>query len=636
MSFGQEAPVIAPAKGEMQVLRPFNGRDFSGWLGHVDSIWTVQDGEIVARNPGDTPVHTTLLTSVDFADFRFTFEFRHTAPDVLAGESDFHSGVVLWGQVDEDADDEFAYAGHLIRFPASYGIFDTAAAEQLVENADAAQAAETAHLEDGWNKVEVLAQGNRIRFALNGTLVTDWRDPQPDRIKAGPIGLMLNASGGSEEIRFRKLLLELFPRDHLLSVQQEATVVDTSPPELNVNPGAPEIWTQHTEVVIPDALLEPIRHPELGLTTMGFRKSETIPLYAFIEKCRQADVRTMRKAANEFREQRQRDGHFPNAKPLEFPEIVDLFQDKEADKNCPNYHGKLVSLHGHIRRRIWVDVKPEESPFDLDGYYECWLYDRHAQGNPVIIICPDVDESILDQEGGTDIQIDHCYATGYFFKNFGYKAQQDTRFAPLFVAKRLYHREPESSGSPFSLGLNATMMLAVAGVVVLLAGRFGLRFWLKSRAEEQERQDLRKKIESSQGEPKFNNVVDTGNQLQLSAEMTAAADAAATRPGPSADETQADPTPPPEASDDNTPPDSEPTAAANADTATLGETLKNEAESSEKSTSDESTSDESASDAEPDDEKQADETPTNESPTGGSPSVDDWAADAGKSDVDEP
>ena len=38
---------------------------------------------------------------------------------------------------------------------------------------------------------EILAQGNRIRVVCNGTLITDWRDPEPRRIKAGPIGLQV-------------------------------------------------------------------------------------------------------------------------------------------------------------------------------------------------------------------------------------------------------------------------------------------------------------------------------------------------------------------------------------------------------------------------------------------------------------
>ena len=36
-----------------------------------------------------------------------------------------------------------------------------------------------------WNELEILAQGNRIRVVCNGTLIVDWRDPEPHRIRAG-------------------------------------------------------------------------------------------------------------------------------------------------------------------------------------------------------------------------------------------------------------------------------------------------------------------------------------------------------------------------------------------------------------------------------------------------------------------
>ena len=58
-------------------------------------------------------------------------------------------------------------------------------------NADVAQRVGHQH---GWNKLEILAQGNRIRVVCNGTLIVDWRDPEPHRIRAGPIGLQCHSN----------------------------------------------------------------------------------------------------------------------------------------------------------------------------------------------------------------------------------------------------------------------------------------------------------------------------------------------------------------------------------------------------------------------------------------------------------
>jgi hypothetical protein len=71
-----------------------------------------------------------------------------------------------------------------------------------------------------WNEMEILAQSNRIRLAVNGKAVLDWRDPQPDLIKEGPIALQLHSNTVPQEIHFKGLVLETFPKENkLLSVK---------------------------------------------------------------------------------------------------------------------------------------------------------------------------------------------------------------------------------------------------------------------------------------------------------------------------------------------------------------------------------------------------------------------------------
>ena len=48
----------------------------------------------------------------------------------------------------------------------------------------------------------------------------DWRDPEPDRIKEGPIGLQLHSNKVPQEVHFKGLVLETFPKeDKLLTVK---------------------------------------------------------------------------------------------------------------------------------------------------------------------------------------------------------------------------------------------------------------------------------------------------------------------------------------------------------------------------------------------------------------------------------
>ena len=71
-----------------------------------------------------------------------------------------------------------------------------------------------------WNDLEILAQGNRVRVAVNGSQVIDWRDPEPNRIKEGPIGLQLHSNTVPQEVQFKDLTIETFPKeDKLLTVK---------------------------------------------------------------------------------------------------------------------------------------------------------------------------------------------------------------------------------------------------------------------------------------------------------------------------------------------------------------------------------------------------------------------------------
>lgn len=205
-----KAPVVPPRTGKRETLRPFNGKDLSGWVGHK-KYWSVEDGEIVGRNSEPVPVSTYLLTERTFSDFRLVCEFK-------LAKSEMHSGVALWGRIAPDHGDPYTYAGHLVMFPSNYGFYDLYGRRGIHRNAERAKKVGKQH---DWNTIEILAQGNRIRFVLNGVLISDWREPEPERIHEAPIGLQLHANKVPQEVRFRNLTLETFPEDKLKTVKPE-------------------------------------------------------------------------------------------------------------------------------------------------------------------------------------------------------------------------------------------------------------------------------------------------------------------------------------------------------------------------------------------------------------------------------
>lgn len=215
----KDAPIVKPREGKSETIKLFDGESLDGWEGYSD-LWSVQNGVIVGKNTTPLKYSTYLLTKNKYSDFRLTFSAR-------LAESEMHSGVSFWGEVYPRADgktkdpkadrSEHTYKGHLVMFPSGYGLYDLFGRNGLPVDAGPAKKVGKQH---DWNDIEILAQGNRIRVAINGAAVVDWRDPEPDRIKEGPIGLQLHSNKVPQEVQFKGLVLETFPKDdRLLTVK---------------------------------------------------------------------------------------------------------------------------------------------------------------------------------------------------------------------------------------------------------------------------------------------------------------------------------------------------------------------------------------------------------------------------------
>jgi hypothetical protein len=200
---------VPPRTGKSETIQLFNGKDLTGWEGHTE-LWTVQDGTIVAKNKDAVPVSTYLLTKQKFTDFRITAKVK-----LLPG-SDTHSGIAFWGRIAPEQKDKYTYAGHLVMFPSGWGMYDLYGRGGLPVDGGPAKKVGKQH---DWNDLEILAQGNRVRVAVNGVQVVDWRDPMPDRIKEGPIGLQLHSNPKPQELHFKDITVTTFPEEKLTTVK---------------------------------------------------------------------------------------------------------------------------------------------------------------------------------------------------------------------------------------------------------------------------------------------------------------------------------------------------------------------------------------------------------------------------------
>jgi hypothetical protein len=212
----KEAPLVPPRKGESKTIKLFNGKNLDGWEGYED-LWSVKDGVIVGKNTEPIKVSTYLLTKDKYSDFRLT-------ATVKLVQSEMHSGIAFWGRVGPEVVPEnlrkervkYTYGGHLVMFPSGWGMYDLFGRNGLPVNGGPAKKVGKQH---DWNDLEILAQGNRVRVAVNGTLVVDWRDPEPKRIKEGPIGLQLHQNNVPQEVHFKDLTLTTFPEEKMTTVK---------------------------------------------------------------------------------------------------------------------------------------------------------------------------------------------------------------------------------------------------------------------------------------------------------------------------------------------------------------------------------------------------------------------------------
>jgi hypothetical protein len=202
----KEAPQLPPKEGKRETLYLFNGKDLTGWVGHKGKYWNIDGDTIVGKNTDEVPVSTYLLTERKFSDFRLTFDFKLARIGDALGHRDVGPGR----------------AGarrrvHVRRAPRDVPLRLRLLRPVRPQRRFTATAPRLGPLnkQHDWNRMEILAQGNRIRFVLNGTLVSDWREPEPDRIKEAPIGLQLHSNKVPQEVRFKNLVLDTFPDDKL-------------------------------------------------------------------------------------------------------------------------------------------------------------------------------------------------------------------------------------------------------------------------------------------------------------------------------------------------------------------------------------------------------------------------------------
>lgn len=168
-------------------------------------------------------------------------------------------------------------------------------------------------------------------------------------------------------------------------------------------------------------------HPRLMETvkdnTIGVRYEEREAYLRVLRLASEVPLRRQEQFAAEIRaERRTLNPSYKRRKPEDFPQFVDLFTHPEF------YRGRPVTLRGVMRKLTKFELG--KNTLGLDQAYEGWVYTSDSQGNPAVVIFTSKDDK-LPVNG--DIQ-EEVEFTGYYFKMYGYDAQDVTRKAPMILA----------------------------------------------------------------------------------------------------------------------------------------------------------------------------------------------------------
>ena len=206
-------PVAAPPEpAGMKSL--FNGKDLTGWDGDP-RLWSVKDGAIHGQTTQENPAKgNTFLILKDqrFGDFQLRLSFRCNAENnsgIQYRSKHITEGRVANNWVVRGYQHEIrnqnklpSVSGFIYEEGGKRGRICLAGEKAVWENGKKnvvgtllnAEGYEKLFKLGDWNDIVIIAQGNNIRHFLNGTLILDFTDNDPElSLKEGILALQLHA-----------------------------------------------------------------------------------------------------------------------------------------------------------------------------------------------------------------------------------------------------------------------------------------------------------------------------------------------------------------------------------------------------------------------------------------------------------
>lgn len=137
------------------------------------------------------------------------------------------------------------------------------------------------------------------------------------------------------------------------------------------------------------------------------------------------------------------------------------------------YRGEIVRVEGRLKRLTWIGSNKQLEAEGINDLYEAWIFGEHYFSNPTCVIISELPSGV---KPGEDIRELNAVADGYFFKRYKYRAVNDSRLAPLVIARSLKIVTPTAGKQDPGQAAFGRLFLPV--VMSLLLGIVGFAFIL--------------------------------------------------------------------------------------------------------------------------------------------------------------
>jgi hypothetical protein len=167
-------------------------------------------------------------------------------------------------------------------------------------------------------------------------------------------------------------------------------------------------------------------------------------------------------------------------------------------KERARYRGQIARVEGRLKRLVWIGSNKSLEGDGVKDLYEAWIFrPNEYYDNPTCVVISELPPGLEPSE---DYQkLVSVEADGYFFKRYKYRAANDTRLAPLVIARTLTVKPavqlpPDPGEEAFNHLFLPLFLTMILGMVVVA---FLLHRWFRSGDQRSHEQLLRSR------EPEF-------------------------------------------------------------------------------------------------------------------------------------